>query len=80
MGVKLSELKEFIRNSAAKPIRVSLTDGASHRISHPDFAFTTSESLIIAAGPDNEIESDFVIRPLDHIARVEVLKRRAKAA
>jgi hypothetical protein len=79
LTVTQNDLKEFIRNSAAKPIRVSLVDGVSYKISHPDFAFATSESLIIAAGPDNQIEGEFVVCPLHHISRIEVMKRRAKS-
>jgi hypothetical protein len=74
------ELKDLIRHTADKPIRICLADGASYKVSHPDFAFTTSESLILASGPGHDLGAEFVVCPLAHISRVEVLKRRAKAA
>ena len=76
--MKQPELKDFIRNSAAKPIRVCLTDGANYLISHADFAFTTSDSLIIASGPGHELGAEFVVCPMSHISRVEVLKKNGK--
>ncbi|HEY2951843.1 MAG TPA: hypothetical protein VGK40_04620 [Verrucomicrobiae bacterium] len=74
------ELKDFIRNSGHKPIRICLADGAAYKVSHPDFAFATAESVILASGPGHEIAAEFVVCPLAHITRVEVLKRKAKAA
>jgi hypothetical protein len=74
------ELKDLIRTSAEKPIRVCLADGASFKVSHPDFAFATAESLILASGPGHELRAEFIICPLSHITRIEVLKGKAKAA
>ena len=75
-----AELRGFIQGSAQKPIRVCLADGASYKISHPDFAFATSESLILASGPGHELNAEFIVCPFEHITRVELLRRRAKAA
>jgi hypothetical protein len=77
--MKQPELKDFIRNSAEKPIRICLTDGPKYLVSHPDFAFTTSDSLIVASGPGHEFGAEFVVCPISHISRVEVLKRNGKA-
>ena len=74
------ELKDFIRNSAQKAIRICLVDGASYKVSHPDVAFTTSESLILASGPGHELGAEFIVCPLNHITRVEILKRKVRAA
>ena len=64
----------------ASAIRICLTDGASYKVAHPDFAFVTSESLILASGPRHELGAEFVVCPLTHVSRVEVLKRKAKVA
>ena len=72
------ELKEFIKNSAQTPIRICLTDGAVFRIAHPDFAFATSDSVIIASGPGHELDAEFVVCRIAQISRVEVLKRNGK--
>jgi hypothetical protein len=74
------ELKGLIRNSSEKPIGICLADGASYRVAHPDFAFTTSDSLILASGPGHDLGAEFVVCPLAQITRVEVLRRKAKAA
>ena len=74
------ELKGLIRTSSEKPIRIHLVDGASYRVSHPDFAFTTSQSLILASGPGHELPAEFVICPLTHISRVEVSKQRVRSS
>jgi hypothetical protein len=74
------ELKDLIRHSADKPIRICLVDGVSYKVSHPDFAFMTSESLILASGPGHDFGGEFIVCPLEHISRVEVLKRRARVA
>jgi hypothetical protein len=74
------ELKDLIRRSSEKPLRIHLADGASYKIAHPDFAFTTSGSLILASGPGHQLGAEFVVCPLAQITRVEVLKSRAKAA
>lgn len=57
-----------------------MTDGASYTLSHPDFAFATSGSLIIASGPGHELNAEFVICPFDQIARIEILKRKLPKA
>jgi hypothetical protein len=74
------EMKDFIRNSSAQPIKVYLTDGGSFKVSHPDFAFTTSGSLILASGPGHELNGEFVVCPLAQISRVEVSKAKSKTA
>ena len=74
------EMKEFVDASGTKPVRICLADGAVYKLSHPDFAFVTSGSLILASGPGHNLGAEFVVCPLEHIVRVEVLRRRAKAA
>ena len=78
--MKQQDLKELIRSSTEEPLRIGLADGASYKVPHPDFAFVTSESLILASGPGLELGSEFIVVPLPHIIRVEVLKRKARAA
>lgn len=78
-AMKQQHLKKLIRGSAEKPLRICLADGASYNVPHPEFAVVTSESLILASGPGLELESEFIVVPLNHIIRVEVLKRKTKA-
>lgn len=72
-------MKGFIRRVADQPIKIRLDDGASYVLSHPDFAFTTEGSLILANGPGHELEAEFVVCPYSHIARVEIAKRKPKS-
>lgn len=73
------EMKGLVRRAADQPIKIRLDDGASYVLQHPDFAFTTEGSLILANGPGNELGAEFVVCPYNHIARVEITKRRSKA-
>jgi hypothetical protein len=75
------ELKDLIRRSNEQPLRIHLADGASYKVDHPDFAFTTSGSVILASGPGHHLNAEFVVCPLAHITRVEVMKKtKARAA
>lgn len=78
-AMKQQDLKKLIRGSAEKPLRIRLADGASYKVPHPEFAIVTSESLILASGPGLEVESEFIVVPLNHVIRAEVLKRKTKA-
>ena len=71
-----NELKELIRHSDEKPIRVCIADGETYKVTHPDFAFVTSGSLILASGPGHELHAEFIVCPISHIARVEVQKAK----
>ena len=75
-----AEMRNFIRNSAQQPFRVCLADGVSYKVSHPDFAAVSPDSLLLIAGPGHELSAEFIICPLDHIIRVEVLKKKVRAA
>lgn len=72
-------MKGLVRRAADQPIKIRLDDGASYVLHHPDFAFTTEGSLILANGPGHELGAEFVICPYIHIARVEIAKRKPKA-
>jgi len=73
------EMKGFVRRAAEQPIKIKLDDGASYLVQHPDFAFTTEGSLILANGPGHQLDADFVVCPYNHISRVEIAKRRSKS-
>lgn len=73
-------MKQFIQRSEQQPVRIHVTGGATYKVAHPDFGFVTSGSLILASGPGHDWGVEYVVCPLAHIARVEVLKQKAKAA
>lgn len=72
-------MKGFVRRAGEQPIKIRLDDGASYLLQHPDFAFTTEGSLILANGPGHELGAEFVVCPYHHIARIEIAKRKPKA-
>lgn len=75
-----SSMKQFIERSAQQPLRIHVADGATYKLSHPEFAFVTEGSLILASGPGHELGVEFVVCPLAQIARIEVMRIKAKAA
>ena len=82
MKEKESELRALIRQSHLQPIRIHLDDGKNYTISHPDFALVANGALVLASGPGLELEGGarFMICYFEHITRVEVMKRKSKAA
>jgi hypothetical protein len=72
-------MKGLVRRAAEQPIKIRLDDGASYVVAHPDFAFTTEGSLILANGPGHELGVEFVVCPYNHISRVEITKRKPKS-
>jgi hypothetical protein len=81
MKEKESELRALVRASHLQAIRIRLDDGKAYTISHPDFALVADGALVLAHGPGIDLGgARFVICYFEHITRVEVLKRKAKAA
>lgn len=79
--MKEAELKALIRESSFKPVRICMDDGRGFTISHPDFGMVADGALIIGSGPGHDLGGpSFVICYFEHIARVEVLRKKAKAA
>ena len=79
--MKEPELKALIRESGFKPVRICMDDGRSYTISHPDFGMVAEGSLVIGSGPGYHLGGpSFVICYFEHIARIEVLRKKAKAA
>ena len=74
-----SEIRQMIRRSDQQPFVVRMDDGASYKVTHPDFAFLAPDTLIIAASHDQDLGgSGFVLCLLSHISRFEVLKSKSK--
>jgi len=73
--MKESELRDMIRESHLKPVRVCMDDGKTYVISHPDFGFVAEGAIIISNGPGHDLGgAGFVICYFEHITRVERLK------
>jgi hypothetical protein len=81
MKEKESELRALVRESHLQPIRVYLDDGKAYTISHPDFALVANGALVLAHGPGLDLGgARLAICYFKHITRVEVLKKKTKAA
>jgi hypothetical protein len=75
-----NELRQMIRRSDIQPFVVHMDDGASYKVTHPDFALLAPGTLIIAASPGEDLGgSNFVLCLVSHISRLEVLKPKSKA-
>lgn len=81
MKEKESELRALVRGSHLQPIRIHLDDGKAYTITHPDFALVAEGALVLAHGPGLDLGgARLAICYFEHITRVEVLRRKTKAA
>jgi len=81
MKEKDSKLSALLQASHLQPNPIRLDEGKAYTISHPDFALVADGALVLAHGPGIDLGgARFVICYFEHITRVEVLKRKAKAA
>jgi hypothetical protein len=81
MKEKEAELRALVRELHQQPIRIHLDDGKVYTVSHPDFALVADGALVLAHGPGLDLGgARLVICYFDHITRVEILKRKAKAS
>ncbi len=70
------ELTNVLRRQPVEPFRVSLTNGQTFDIHHPDMALVTRSSVHIgipAGPPGKERASDVVIVSLIHVVKIEFL-------
>ena len=75
-----TEIRDLIRGSLEKPFVVCMDDGTTYKVTHPDFAFLASDTLIIAPSPDQDLGGrSFVLCLLSHVSRFEMLKRKMRA-
>lgn len=78
--MKQSDIREMIRNADKQPFMVCMDDGTTYKVTHPDFAFLAPDTLIIAAPPDQNLGGkSFVLCMLEHVSRLGILKKKAKA-
>ncbi len=73
--MKQTELRELIRNSIEKPLRICMDDGRTFKITHPDFALATPDAVGLSSAPGHEFGTSFVICWFEHVSRVEVQER-----
>ncbi len=74
------ELYSALHKSPFRPFRIQLTNGQSHDIPHPDFAFLTRSSIIVGlSSGDDDIPDEHIECDLLHIVALEPMngaKRR----
>ena len=74
------DLRDLIQMSPFKPFRLHLADGKSLRVPHPDLALVTAGYVVVANQMPGGVPGDVSLIPYEHIARVEMLPRRAQKA
>jgi len=70
-----TEIRELIRNSSNRPVRICMDDGRTYLVSHPDFALAAPDAILLVSGPGHDFGVSFGICYDEHISRVEVLNR-----
>ena len=67
--------REILRRSPFEPFRVVMSSGESYNVMHPEMAFVTSRSLILALPDPTEPEGErLAFCSYLHLAHVEVLR------
>ncbi len=67
--------REILRRKPFEPFRVVMSSGESYNVMHPELAFVTSRSLILALPDPTEPEGERLgFCSYLHIAHVEVLR------
>ena len=69
------EIRELIRNTPRKPLRLCMDDGRRYTVSHPDFALAGPDAVVLASGPGHDFGASYVICYFEHIARIELIPR-----
>jgi len=79
--MRYQELYNTLHKAPFRPFRIQLTNGQSHVIAHPDFAWLTRSSLLVGISslddnvPDSHIECDLL-----HVVAVEPVNGARRSA
>ena len=71
-----NEFSEFVRRRPFRPFRMTLPDGRTYDIVHPDMAAVAFQSVIVGFPPKDESEADLerdVLVFLLHVMQVELI-------
>lgn len=71
-------IRDLVHQSPFKPFRLHLVDGKDLRVPHPDFALVTAEYVVVANELPEGSPGDVNFVPYEHIARVEILRRKTR--
>ena len=67
--------REILRRKPFEPFRVVMSSGESYNVMHPEMAFVTSKSLILALPDPTQPEGErLAFCSYLHLAHVEVLR------
>jgi hypothetical protein len=74
------DLREYIRRQPFRPFRVTLTDGRTYEVRHPEMLMIGRSSAVIGLprpGDDEPVYDHHVTVSLLHIMQVELLESTA---
>lgn len=75
LGMTGKTFRDILNRRPFEPLRVVMSSGESYVVLHPEIAFATAESLILALpDPSRESGERLVFCSYLHIAHVESLK------
>ena len=69
------QIREYLQAKPFKPFRLFLSDGSSHEVPHPEFAWVFGSTIFVGvAGKSTKNPEDFVKQlSLLHVTRIEKL-------
>ena len=74
------DVRALIHHTPFKPFRFHLVDGKDLRVPHQDFALVTADYVVVANELPGGMPGNINLVPYEHIARVEMLPRKARKA
>ena len=76
--IPAKRIKELLERRPFKPIRLFLSDGSSHDIPHPEFAWVFGGRVFIGIANGEALETEGEVKELSilHLTRVEEATNR----
>ena len=76
--MKPQALRDLLHSSPFHPFRLHLVDGKTLAVPHQDFALVTLDYAVVATVLPGERPGGVNLVPYEHVARIEMLPRRAR--
>jgi hypothetical protein len=80
MSMTQKNVRDLVHHSPFQPFRLHLAVGKDLHVPHQDFILVAPEYVVVANELPGSVPGDINIIPYEHIARVEMLPRRARKA
>lgn len=71
----LNTIRDLLQQRPFEPFRITMSNGLSYEIRHPEMAWLTTTNLLVATETEEGLPSRFRICALLHIASAEPLEK-----